>query len=182
MVVRQKLTLEEFLKLPSSERLEFIDGEVIEKVSPSPRHAAIQKKLIQLLDRLVGTRLLVLPEVRCIFGPDRRALIPDVSVIARDDFEPDPKGELPDEFTFPPRLAFEVLSPGQSAGLLLNKISYYMANGVAIAVVVDPEMRSATVYRPGQSLVSLDADSSLELAPVLDGSIELAELFEALKA
>jgi Uma2 family endonuclease len=50
----------------------------------------------------------------------------------------------------PPRLAVEVVSPNDKPGKLTEKIADYLANGVDLVWVVDPEERHIAVYRKGR--------------------------------
>jgi Uma2 family endonuclease len=58
------------------------------------------------------------------------------------DFEALPKkwGDIP------PRLAVEVLSPNDTARYITEKITDYLDNGVELVWVIEPEMRSVTIY------------------------------------
>ena len=69
---------------------------------------------------------------------------PDISFVKRRRFKAGvPKGFIP----FAPDLAVEVLSPADSPRYVLDKVGEYLEAGVRLVWVVDPEARSASVYR-----------------------------------
>jgi Uma2 family endonuclease len=182
MVVRQKVTLEEFLKLPSSERLEFVDGEVIEKVSPKGKHSVLTRYLSRTLEDLASSLgFEVLPEARFIFGSEPRAYIPDISVVSRSKIPIDERGRIADDFDFAPDLTIEILSPGDRPGLLYQKLSYYLESGVRLALAFDPEVEKVTVDLVEQRGTLLGRGDVIALDPVLPGvALSVDEIFDAL--
>src|SRR5205823_3485740 len=57
--------------------------------------------------------------------------------------------ELPPKYAeIPPRVAVEVLSPGDRADQITHKITDYLRNGVGLVWLIDPKARTVTVYRP----------------------------------
>jgi Uma2 family endonuclease len=77
-----------------------------------------------------------------------------------------------------PDLAIEVVSPTDHFVRLARKIRQYLERGVRMIWVIDPEDRSATVYRPGVPDLYLTENDTLEGADVLPGfSVRVAELF-----
>ncbi len=69
-ILTQKLTLEEFLKLPNLEESpawEYVGGNAIQKPMPKVRHSILQKRLLVTIDNL-ESNYLALPELRCTFG------------------------------------------------------------------------------------------------------------------
>jgi Uma2 family endonuclease len=69
----------------------------------------------------------------------------------------------------PPRLAVEVLAPNDRAGKVLRKINDYLRSGVRLVWVIDPEIRTVTVHRPGQPQAEFDENQELTGADVLPG-------------
>ena len=91
---------------------------------------------------------------------------PDVSFVAAARLPGGiPSGFLP----LAPDLAVEVLSPDDRAGDVAHKVGEYFAVGVRLLWVIDPERRSAVVYRPGMPPRSVRADDTLEGEDVLPG-------------
>jgi Uma2 family endonuclease len=50
----------------------------------------------------------------------------------------------------PPRLAVEVLSPSDTVGEMNERLQDLMILGALLVWLVDPELRTVTVYRPGK--------------------------------
>jgi Uma2 family endonuclease len=78
-----------------------------------------------------------------------------------------------------PDLAVEVLSPTDRARQVLDKVGEYLEAGVRLVWVIDPERRSAVVYRSLAEVRKLGADEFLEGEDVVPGfRCRLADLFD----
>jgi len=101
--------------------LEFTDGVIAQKVSPKGRHSILQRELIKRLDRAAQvTRVAqVFPELRTSFAGASR--IPDISVYRRERIPFDANGLILDDFTEPPDMAIEIVSPEQSVNALVRR-------------------------------------------------------------
>src|SRR5437870_3575677 len=113
--VQQRLTLEEFLKLPEEEpALEYEDGEVTQKVSPRGRHSVLQGEFVQRVNTFGRPRKLAraFAELRVTFAGVSR--VPDVSVYRWERIPTTPDGRIADVFQIPPDIAVEIVSPEQS--------------------------------------------------------------------
>ena len=90
----QRLTLEEFLKLPEEKpALEFIDGMVTQKVSPQGIHSTLQARVIERINRFAEPLRLAFafPELRATFGGF--SPVPDIEAVPAATgrvYEPDP--------------------------------------------------------------------------------------------
>ncbi len=76
-----RMTLEEFLTLPEEEpALEYVDGEVVQKVPPMTWHSELQIEFAGQMRSFVRPRRLahVLPEHRGTYGG--RSTVPDIAV------------------------------------------------------------------------------------------------------
>jgi Uma2 family endonuclease len=69
----------------------------------------------------------------------------------------------------PPVLAVEVLSPNDRADRVTRKITDYLRNGVRLVWLVDPEIRTVTVYRPDNGPRLVEASEELDGGEVLPG-------------
>lgn len=83
----------------------------------------------------------------------------------------------------PPRLSVEVLSPNDSPGKLLRRIREQLNFGVPLLWVVDPELRTVTVYQRGQGrkIEEYTLEESEELtgeSALPDFRCKVAEFFE----
>jgi len=77
----------------------------------------------------------------------------------------------------PPDLAVEVLSPSNGAGEIVRKVAIYLAAGVRLVWVIDPEARTVDVYTPAGVRVVGEGDT-LDAGDVVPGfAIPVADLF-----
>lgn len=159
---------------------ELVRGKVV-RMSPSySRHGKISALLVGLLFEYVRAR-----NAGCLFTAEAGFYLerdpdtvraPDVMFVARERI---PKEGLAEGFLpFPPDLAIEVISPSDKFSEVMEKAHSYVAAGVRLVWVVDPQTERAYVFRPGQVVASLNRDESLAGEPVLPGlSLSLKELF-----
>ena len=179
----KRLTLAEFLKLPEAEpALEFADGMVAQKVSPKGQHSALQLEVAQLFDRFARPRRLAcaFPELRTTFGGASR--IPDVAVYRWDRIPVEDAGRVANDFLEPPDIAIEIVSPEQSANALVRRCLWYVANGVRVALLIDPADESTLSFRPGQVPTSLRGPDRIEVGDLVPGfELTVQELFDALR-
>jgi Uma2 family endonuclease len=179
------LTLEQFLALPETKpALEYVDGEVRQKVAPRPKHSRLQGEFIYRFTSFAepGRLAMALPEMRTTFAGASH--VPDVAVFVWDRLPLDATGELADECHEPPDIAIEIASPGEIAAALVRRCQWYGAHGVRMAVLIDPRPRGvkARVFRPGVEPLALDLDGEIDFDAVVPGfRIAMAELFAALR-
>jgi Uma2 family endonuclease len=169
------MTAEEFCEWTqrpenSNRWFELVRGEVIELPPPVKPHGVICLNVGRMLGNYTfergsgyvacnDTGVILERDPDTVRGPDV-ALYEDATTFA----ELHPKyGEVP------PRLAVEVLSPNDRANKVLRKINDYLRCGVGLVWVVDPESRTVTVHRPGQSQVEYGAEQELTGEDVLPG-------------
>ena len=78
-----------------------------------------------------------------------------------------------------PDLAVEVLSPNDTWTDIETKIAEYLAIGVHLVWVIDPDPQTITVYRPNGERTRLSLSDTLSGEDVLPGfSVPVAEIFE----
>ena len=119
----------------------------------------------------------VLPEFRCIFGPSgrERAYVPDLCYVA--------KARLTADLHLhaAPDIAIEILSPDQDMARFLDKIQFYLLNGVRLIWVLDPAAATIAVLTPGEEARTLKSGDTLDAGDVLPGfSVPVAEIFARL--
>ncbi len=174
-----KLTLEEFLNLPEDDvNYEFIDGQAVPKVSPKFFHSTLQAALLVLI-RLwckgkgrVGTEWAVILKRQ---GKDW-VPVPDLTYIS---YERLPASWKRNEACPAiPELVIEIISPDQTIKEFEEKAKDYLAAGVSIVWVVDPEAMSIRVFLPdGSSQVY--TDNLLIVNPLLPGlELTTRQVFE----
>ncbi|MEM8637477.1 MAG: Uma2 family endonuclease [Cyanobacteria bacterium P01_G01_bin.54] len=157
------ITLAEFLtQAASGERCELIDGKTIFKMSPQRFHSRTQRALLHILEDWgetqgeVGLEWATLLKRR---GQDW-VPIPDLLFVYQTRL-PSDLGDAP--CPVPPDLAIEIISPGQSFGDMAEKATDYLAAGVAMVWVVDPQAQSITVFLPQAVPVTYRGDTPLML-------------------
>ncbi|MEX0783403.1 MAG: Uma2 family endonuclease [Dehalococcoidia bacterium] len=142
MTTSTRLTLEEFLAMPDIDerRLELIDGEVEEKMSPTWDHGELTIVLGELLRRMGRA------------AAEPRAIIPESDTRAGSSPLPDlafyrsrrpGAGEWMES---PPDLAVEILSPNQIRTTVRAKVDLYRSFGIPVVWVFDLERRSVDIY------------------------------------
>jgi len=164
------ITIDEFLKLPSSECLrELVRGRVIESKLPTPRHGevclAIGHQLWNYRQQtnrawLVGTRSGVVThrEPDSVRGPD-------ILVYRADRV---PGGRLPTNYlALMPDVVVEVLDAADHWSDVIEKALEYLRAGVRTACIADPQKESVAIFRDGQAPKLLHAQDTFELPDVL---------------
>lgn len=168
-----RMGLEDFLALPDIDerRLELIDGEVYEKMSPRWGHGALAIELGAAL-RSVGYAS---AEPRAIIpqgtGADESSLLPDVAFYRESPPEPN------DWMRRPPDVAIEILSPGQGRRDVRAKVDIYLQFGVQSVWVFDLDRRSVDVYEAAERR-TLGPDDRLISAAVPGFEVQVGELFD----
>jgi Uma2 family endonuclease len=173
-----RLTPEDLLALPDHKGYELVDGELVE-LKISEDSSWIAGEILILLGTYIRGKGLgwVYPEgtaFRCFSDPDRirRA---DASFIRR---ERRPQGPVQVGFTeVAPDLAVEVVSPGDVAYEVENKVQDWLLAGVETVWVVMPPNRSVTVYAQGQKPVKLETQDEITLDMIPGFRYQVAEFF-----
>lgn len=179
----KKLSLEQFLALPEEEpALEYDHGMVTQKMSPKGQHSALQSEFIELINRFGRPLELAraFPELRISFGGVSH--VPDVAVFSWDRIPRDESGKIANDVFEPPDITVEIISPGQSTTALVRRSLWYVANGVQLALVVDPVDESILAFRADGAPVSWQGEDRIDLGEVLPGfGLTAEELFAALR-
>jgi len=175
----EDLTLERFLRLPEAKpALEFIDGKVVQKVSPKLTHSTLQLTLGSTILEHARSRGLgrAYSELRCIFGG--MALVPDLVFIRKGRIPKDAKGKLEEDLFLAPDLMIEVISPGQTVKSMLARLNRSVAAGVRLGWLVQPRRKRIFVVSPGIQTAILEPGSILDGGNVLpDFALPVAEIF-----
>ena len=152
--------------LPSAKpALEWINGRVVQKVSPQRRHALAQGRFFGALDSWAQARGsgTVGTEWECRIAPPgkiRRPLVPDVAYMSyeRIPFERSGEADIP-------RVAFdavvEVLSPDDRTPDVEEKVRVFLASGTAVVFLVDTIAQTVTI-RDGSQSVTLDRSQDVQ--------------------
>jgi Uma2 family endonuclease len=145
--VKQKLTLEEFLRLPEvDESLELVDGEAIKKMSPKFFHSRLTTTFwVELSASLSGLGQ-VMVEWSVVLkrrGKDW-VPVPDLLYVSYDRLAADWRENVPCPVL--PELVIEIVSPDQTFNQLAQKATDYLNAGIDRVWVIYPPMRSLTVF------------------------------------
>lgn len=179
---RSGLTWKQFQRLPPepASRLELAGGNLVREPRPAPLHARVVSTLVWLVEGsiresgagvvLVDAGFLLSREPDTVRGPD-------ISFVSAERIPTDGYGHS-GFWEMAPDLAIEVLSPGNRASEMQEKVLDYLAAGSRQVWVVDPRLRSVTVHTPGGEARLLMGRAALEGGDVLPGfRVELEELF-----
>ncbi len=186
MTIAGRTTLGEFLERPEIDEkpyLEFDDGVVTQKVSPTTSHNGVQADLVMRFNLHSVPRQLgrAFPEQRVSFAGASRVL--DVAYFTWDRIPTNADGDLEDIVHYPPDLAVEIFSPGQTVRRLIERCRWYVDNGVRVALFVHPYRRFIMIFRPGSDPVELRGADRIDLGDVIPGfSLAVDELFASLRA
>jgi Uma2 family endonuclease len=158
---------------------ELDEGRAVEVPPPGELHGVICFLISHLLGRYVfqrgrgyvctnDTGLLVKRKPGTVRGPD---------VMLFDESRPLEK--LSRKYsTQLPKLVVEVWSPTDQPGKVNRRISQYLKRGVPLVWLVDPEVRTVSVYRPGKEHYVVEEAETLTGEDVLPGlRHRVAELF-----
>jgi Uma2 family endonuclease len=184
------ITADELLDMPHRDehgndcRLELIRGE-LKVMSPSkPLHGVICARVTIRLGSFVEehdlgetfgaeTGFLVERDPDTVLGTDA-AFVSRKRLASVETFEK--------FFPFAPDIAVEVLSPGNTAREIGEKIVLYFAAGARVVWVFNPKKRTAAVYTSPSEARTLGEQETLDGGDVLPGfSLQLSKLFNVVK-
>lgn len=178
MATTRVWTDQELLRLSDDGRkYELVDGALL--VSPAGgRHGQIIVRLTIRLGGFVAERRLgeVFDSSTGYRLPGGNLRSPDVSFVSAERLR---DGGVPQGFLYvPPDLAVEVLSPDDRSRQIIDKVGEYVAAGVRLVWVIDPERQRATIHRSLTELREIGPEGSLQGEDVVpDFSCPLAVLF-----
>lgn len=174
------ITAEEFLRWPDVGRCELVNGKIVHLTASRPLHALVEIRL--------GSRLLTYAD-----GSGRGHILggevglwvkrepdtvrgADLVFISRERWaRRSPKGFL----DIAPELVIEILSPDDRRGEVQEKLEEYLALGVDLVWIVDPEFRCVLAYRGSLFDVErFDEGDTLADEEILPGfSLPVADIF-----
>jgi Uma2 family endonuclease len=174
------VTAEELLHLPRDDRrYELVAGRLIRMSPVGGQHGTIVVQLILLIGGYVREKRLgqVFTEVGFIIAANPDTVrAPDVAFVRRESVGSTP---LRGFWNGAPDLAVEVLSPEDRPSEVREKIEEYLAGGVEVVVVVDPDGATLDVHRRGEAVLTLGIEDELDLGDVVAGfRCRVREVFE----
>jgi Uma2 family endonuclease len=144
--ITKPMTFAEFEELPDAPgKRELLDGELIELPPAKQKHLIIQHRIADVLRRYLAGRDLGTAYVEAGFYLATRHWVqPDASIVFNEQGRrSDPDGYLEGA----PALAVEVISRGNTAESVDNKIAKYFENGAREVWVWYPKTRRVHLYR-----------------------------------
>jgi Uma2 family endonuclease len=164
-------TPDDLLAMPDGDHFELVDGHLVERnIGAESSHIA--SKLLSLLLAFCeqhGLGWVFGPDCgyQCFPGRPTTVRRPDVSVVRSGRFEGDqvPTGYV----TLAPDLAVEVLSPNDLDYETDQKIEDYLAAGVPLVWVINPQSKTVLIYRADGSIQGLRANDELSGEGVVPG-------------
>jgi Uma2 family endonuclease len=174
------LTAEEFGRLPDppdGSKQELVKGVIVTMPPPKAIHGIVQSRIDRKLGPFIDERRLgwIVTESGTVLDRDPDTVRgPDVAFysITRQPTVPE------DYFEIAPDLAVEVLSPDDRRSRVRAKIREYIAAGVRLVWLVDPETRTVLEYRGSLRGTEYDEADTLTGADVLpEFSCRVADFF-----
>ena len=170
--IEKLLAAEDLAALPDDGLIhELVEGWVLSEPLPQGRHGRLVTRIAVLLEGFVRPRGL-----GTVYTGDTGFILahspdtvrgPDIAFVSSGRRE-----ILEDEDRFlpgPPDLAVEVLSPGDRAGRIREKVADYLTAGTRMVWVVDPARERVIVYRALLSPRTLQPGDEVEGEDVLPG-------------
>ena len=141
---------------------ELVDGEIVVSPAGAP-HGRIIVELSFLLMGHVKERSLgfLFDSSTGCWMPSGNLRSPDITFVSHERM---PGGVTEGFLRVVPDLVVEVLSPGDSKRLILDKVGEYLAAGVRLAWVIDPKERAAACYLSLTQVSVVRADEGGELS------------------
>jgi Uma2 family endonuclease len=181
MVATKLVTAEELAEFPEDERVELIDGELIEMSPTQLDHVVIVSRLIYTLNLYQSEWRTIRAwagEGGYIFrrGPDT-VLVPDISVVTKSQLRGLKLGQ-PGMIDLIPTIAIEVKSPSDRESQIARKLAIYLETGVREVWWVRPDDRQVSIHRQETAPQVLAGTGTIESPELLPGfSLPLADLF-----
>jgi Uma2 family endonuclease len=174
------VTAEELEQFPDDDyRYELVEGRLVRMSPVNFDHGRI---VVQLAARLHGHLQnqpsgVVVTDVgfKLASNPDTVSG-PDIAYLKKERV-PAPGGR--GFFKGAPDLVIEVLSPGDRPGEMRDKVEGYLTRGAAVVVVIDPDDKTAAIFRPRATALVLRSETDvLDLGDVIPGfRCQLREIF-----
>ncbi len=172
MAAKAHYTPEDLLTMPDGDRYELIDGQLVERTM-STLASYVAGQVLWLLQSFCARNRLgwVFPEgitYQCFPAAPGQVRKADTSFIRLDRLsaaQATEEGHCP----IAPDLAVEVLSPNDLAYEIDRKVREFLAAGVKLVWVVNPEVRTVQVHRPEGAGAILHEQDELSGEDVLPG-------------
>ena len=169
------MTLEQFL-INDPRSYEYIKGELVPMSNPTVEHGLISANIVIRLGNYVRQHQLgrvVTAETTFQVGQSGRK--PDVAYLSKERIPEDARQASP----VPPDLAVEVVSPTDALYDVLEKVAEYLDAGTKMVWVIEPVLKTVTIYRSPTNIKVLTRDDTLMGEEVVEGfACSVMEFFE----
>jgi len=181
-LVKTAMTADELLKLTDDQhKYELVRGELKTMTPTGGQHGQTSVQIGAILHSFVKQH-----KLGSVFAAETGYVLqhspdtvraPDASFVSRERIPP---GGVPETYLpVAPDLAVEVVSPGDSAHDLHEKVSEYLTAGTRLVWVVFPRNKTVVVHRSLKDVRVFTADETLDGADVLPGfACRVSEFFE----
>lgn len=173
--IKTDMTLEEFLQ-NDVEGYEYVKGELVPIPAASILHGGISVRVIRHLDAHVHQNQLgEVYTAETSFWVGERVMKPDVAFVSA--------SRVPEDNTIgcqiPPDLAVEVISPTDILWNVSEKVKAYLNAGTRMVWVVDPVLKTVSMYQPEKPIRIFTNEDTLTGEDVVEGfTCAVALLFE----
>lgn len=169
------VTLEEFLA-NDYESYEYIKGELVPMGDPTMEHGEVSSNLVILLGTYIRQhRLGRIYTAETTFQIGQGGRKPDVAFVSQERLPENRRRASP----IPPDLAIEVVSPTDRTYEIQEKVSEYLDAGARMVWVVEPVLKTVTVYRSPNDIKTLTVTDRLTGEDVIEGfQCSVAEIFD----
>lgn len=190
MTIQTKLyTADEFwdycASLPDGKRAELVRGEIVEMAAAGGEHGVLALWL--------GARMVVSVDAHDlgkVLGTDTGFVLstnpdvvrePDIAFLSKARLATTPV--TPEFPRGAPDLAVEIISPGDTASEVQEKVAEYFAAGVRLVWAVYPRNKTVNVHYPNGITRRLDIDDALDGEDVIPGfQLPLRDLFKPIES
>jgi Uma2 family endonuclease len=182
------MPMQEFIQRSEQDgAFELINGEIVPKMPTVSGHSKYGKRLYLALLPLEQRGLGEVHQEATFTltdNPDwvRGSRIPDVMFILQSTLV-EFRNTVPDAdskpFILVPELVIEIVSPTDNYSDVLKKVRQFLADGVRLVWVIDPQVQEVMVYTQGsKQQITLSGDDTLTADGVLpDFALKIADLF-----
>lgn len=170
----------DLLRMPDASGVELVNGELVKK-PVSALSAFVETKLLARLENHCsasgfGVVLSATNGIQCFPDQPSKVRKPDAAVFRKDRFT---REHLMEGFvSIPPDLAVEVISSHDEFGEVTEKIEEYLAAGIPLVWVIDPENEIVLIHRKDGTVTKLHKQDELSGEDILPGfRCKVVELF-----
>lgn len=170
----------DLLKMPDSNNIELVNGELVEK-PVSALSAIVEAKIVTRLEVFCDAHksAVVMSSangIQCFPDEPNKIRKPDASVYKKDRFTREHL--LEGWVSIAPDLAVEVVSSRDEFAEVTEKVEEYLDAGIPLVWVIDPENEIVYIHRKDGSVTKLHKDDDLSGEDILPGfSCKVAKLF-----